>query len=75
MRASAAVVSCGAILCVLRQCAITKTTVKKTTTRRLTTIFSGWEPINTNIPESIGVGSQYWGLSIGDGGVLNKIIF
>ena len=33
-----------------------------------------WEPINTNIPESIGVGSQYWGLSIGIGGVVNKII-
>ena len=35
---------------------------------------SGWEPINTNIPESIGVGSQYWGVSIGIGGVLNKRI-
>ena len=34
----------------------------------------GWEPINTNIPESIGVGSQYWGMSIGVGGVLNKRI-
>ena len=28
---------------------------------------SGWEPINTNIPESIGVGSQYCGLNIGFG--------
>ena len=35
---------------------------------------SGWEPINTNIPENIGVGSQYWGVSIGVGGVLNKRI-
>ena len=34
----------------------------------------GWERINTNIPESIGVGSQYWGMSIGVGGVLNKRI-
>ena len=32
---------------------------------------AGWEPINTNIPESISVGSQYWGLSIGICGVLN----
>ena len=37
-------------------------------------MLSGWEPINTNIPENIGVGSQYWGVSIGVGGVLNKRI-
>ena len=37
-------------------------------------LHAGWEPINTNIPESIGVGSQYWGVSIGIGGVLNKRI-
>ena len=28
-----------------------------------------WEPINTNIPESIGVGIQHWVVSIGVGGV------
>ena len=37
-------------------------------------IWTGWEPTNTNISESIGVGSQYWGLSNGIGGVLNKRI-
>ena len=37
-------------------------------------LLTGWEPINTNIPENIGVGSQYWGVSIGVGGVLNKRI-
>ena len=26
--------------------------------------ISGWEPINTNILKNIGVGSQYWGVSI-----------
>ena len=34
----------------------------------------GWELINTNIPENIGVGSQYWGVSIDVDGVLNKRI-
>ena len=43
--------------------------------RLMLMLMAGWEPINTNIPENIGVGSQYWGLSIGEGGILNKIIF
>ena len=33
-----------------------------------------WEQINTNIPESNGEGSQYWGAGIGIDEILNKRI-
>ena len=35
-------------------------------------VGAGWEPINTNIQENIGVSSQNLGVSIGVCGVLNK---
>ena len=40
MKASASVVLCGAILCILMQCAITEMTIIKTIRTRLTTILT-----------------------------------